>query len=347
MLKIAILVLTLVATGSAFSQAAPSTPSAPAPAKYKSPEDGWFFFKDPPKKEEPAPVETTKPRLPSELPPAPKEEKCTKKETWSVECGFVNPGTDFEFQSKERDQLMERMSLSKNDPKAVEAFQYYMRWVLERTSEVTNLWWYNMVQNPDLDPSVRAPVSAFGLRLMTDVQKGSDAEIFNLIKNEGGFFIYFSRTDCEFCHQMMGPIKNLASQTGLEVRNASLDGTCLPGLEQGCVYAPGSIKPAEALQVTTVPALFLFVKPNTWLRVATGVVDTDSMKIRTVQFFTAYRTALMNGVNNSEKGRPSVDFSGAAPSGTAQGIKASGSGGSITPPSEEEINRLLGNNRTK
>lgn len=303
-------------------------------------EKGWFFFDDP-VVPEPAP-EPPAPPLPRPAPQPPRspEDPCSKPATWTAECGFVHPGSDFEFQAKQRDALMQRMSVAPNDPKAVEAFQYYMRWVLERTSEVTNLWWYNMVQNPDLDPNVRAPVSAFGLRLMTDVQRGRDQEIFDLIKAEGGFFVYFSRHDCVFCHNMSTPLQALSRETGLPIRNAALDERCMPGFEEGCMKAPATFAPAQALQVTTVPAIFLYVPENTWLRVATGVVDTQSMVNRTSQFFQAYRNALLGGTRNSVNGRPSVDFGGNAVSGTAPGLRPSAEG-TVRPPSESEIVQML------
>lgn len=329
-------ILTLAASP-AFAQGKSDLNTGPKP------ERGWFFFEDPPKKVEPefepAPP---KPTLPSELPPPPKEEKCTKKETWTPECGFVNPGDDFEFQSKQRDTLMQRMSMSQNDPKAVEDFQYYMRWVLERTAETTNLWWYNMVQNPDLDPSVSSPVSTFGLRLMTEVQQGKDKEIFDLVKSEGGFFVYFSRTDCVFCHQMGDVLRLLSSRTGLQVRNASLDEKCMPGFADGCMVAPTTHVPAQMLQVSTVPTVFLYIKPNTWLRISTGVVDLESILTRTVQFFSAYRSALLNGVDNGHGGRPAVDFSENQATGLGKGVAGAKAGAPVSLPSEDDIARMLG-----
>jgi conjugal transfer pilus assembly protein TraF len=329
-----------LALGLCFSAVAQNTNPSDDLAGGQAPERGWFFFETLPVPEEAAP--SPKAEFPSKLPPPPKEEKCKDKATWTPECGFVNPGSDFAFQEKQRDALMQGMSLANNDPKAVEAFQYYMRWVLERTAETTNLWWYNMVQNPELDPNVAAPVSAFGLRLMTDVQKGQEREIFDLVKAEGGFFVYFSRTDCTFCHQMKDVLQALSKRTGLEIRNASLDGSCMPGFEKGCMTSPATDNPARSLQVATVPAIFLYVQPNTWIRVATGVVDVESMTTRTVQFFAAYRSALLTGVENSQDGRPSVDFSNNAPKGTGGVAGESKSGGKIELPSESEISRMLG-----
>lgn len=340
MKKFLLLLAFALSAGAALAQQSPQ--SASDLNGDGKPEKGWFFFEDPPKPVEEEPAPPPKAEFPSKLPPPPKEKKCVDKASWSPECGFVDPGTDFEFQAKQRDALMERMSVQRNDPKAVEAFQYYMRWVLERTAETTNLWWYNMVQNPDLDPNVRAPVSAFGLRLMTDVQRGHEKEIFDLVKAEGGFFVYFSRSDCVFCHQMKDVLSALSRRTGLVVRNASLDTTCMPGFEEGCMKAPETEAPARSLQVSTVPTVFLYVQPNTWIRVATGVVDAESMVTRTAQFFSAYRSALLSGVENGQGGRPSVNFSDVDPSGVGKGVDLQGTDKEVKLPDEGEIARMLG-----
>lgn len=341
---------TLLAIAFALTAVAPAIAAGqggtPAQAEQvANPERGWFFFETKPTEAEPPKEEAPPPqKMPTTLPPPPKEDKCKKKETWSAACGFVDPGKDFEFQGKQRDELLQNMVMSKNDPKAVEAFQYYMRWVLERTTEVTNLWWYNMVQNPDLDPTVSSPVSTLGLRLMTDVHNGQQKEIFDLVKDEGGMYVFFSRSDCMFCHQMASPLQQLSHKTGLPVRNASLDGKCIEGLEAGCMTAPATLAPADALQVTTVPTVFLYTKPNTWIRIATGVTDTDSMITRTAQFFSAYRTAMLKGVENGQNGRASVDFSANEASGASKGVAGDGTG-KIRVPTEQEISTMLGKSK--
>lgn len=332
-LKAVLLNLILFTITPAFAQSASDT---------MHPERGWFFFetkKEPEKEPEKEPDFKLPP--PKQEKKESKEDKCKKKETWTADCGFIDPGEDFEFQSKQRDALMERMAISKNNPKAVEDFQYYMRWVLERASEVTNLWWYNMVQNPELDPTVANPVSAFGIRLMSEVQKGKESEIFKLIKEENGGFVYFSRHDCVFCHKMEPILKKLSKDTGLPVRNAALDDKCMEGFEEGCLKSPATLDAARALQVATVPALFLHVSPNTWLRISTGVTDLESLKNRTIQFFLAYRAALLGNIDNSVNGRPSVSFSGdPLAEGNSKGISPS-TDKEIKPPDQKFILDLI------
>lgn len=297
-----------------------SAPKKSDLSENKSTERGWFFFEDPPKKEEPKEKEEKSkvppPKEVDGLPPPPKEESCKKKESWAPDCGFVDPGEDFEFQEKQRDEILKYMAVSKNNPKAVEAFQYYMRWVMDRASEIGNFWMYNAVQNPDLDPSVKAPVSTFGLKLVSDITDVNDKKVFNLLKEDGAFFLFFSKSDCAFCHHMKNPLDTLGNMTGLEIKNVSLDSKCLDFITGECMVSPKGDKAAQALNVRIVPTLFLYIRPNTWIRIGTGVVDATTMKNRAVQFFSAYKKALTLGVSNYSGSTPSVSFEGNGVSGT-------------------------------
>jgi conjugal transfer pilus assembly protein TraF len=323
--------------GSVFAQAVQKVD--PSSTLQQKAERGWFFYEDPVKPKEPKPTkpkEEPKQEAKAEKPP---EDECKSADTWTAKCGFVDPGTDFNFQAKQRDALLENMTMSQNDPKAVEAFQYYMKWVMGRASEVANLWYYNMVQNPDLDASAAQPVSAFGLRLMTDVQKGHAEEIFQALRKDEAMLVYFTRSDCQFCHAMAPNVNSIAQETGLPVWNAALDDTCIPGFEAKCRTGAVVQKPAQALQVSIVPTLFLHVPPTTWLRLSTGVTDQASIMARTVSFFSAYRKALLKGVDNGDGLRPSVDFSSAT--------DVTGLGVGVTPsktprtPTDAEVRKLL------
>jgi len=306
MRSILVLLASLAFAWSAY--AAPDASKAPVDAD--RPDQGWFFYDDPAKAapEEPL-ISPVRPPAISETPDADKDQKCARRDTWTVDCGFIDPGLDFTFQSLQRDKLLEHMALSKNDPKAVENFQRYMRWAMNRSIEIANTWTYNLVQKPELDGTLNNPVSTFGLRLMTEVRKGEAQEIFEALKNEGAILVYFSREDCAFCHQMRDVLNWLERDTGLVVWNAPLDGKCMPGYEDKCQPSAVSVTAAQILQVSIVPTIFLYVPENTWIRIATGVSTTDVMASRIVQFFTAYRKALLSGVSNADGATPTVDFS--------------------------------------
>ena len=304
---------------------------------------GWFFYDDPPKTVEaplPASVPGTAQQADAKQPEKP-QDKCAKPDTWTTDCGFVNPGKNFAFQEKQRDALMQNMVMSNNDPKAVEQVQYYMKWMMSRAVEVANLWQYNMAQNPDLDPNVKAPVSTLGLRLMTEVESNHQKDIFKAIKEEEGMLVYFSRTDCEYCHGMAGVVSQLAQKTNLPVWDASLDSACLAEFKANCKTAPDTLTPAEMLQVTTVPALFLYVQPNTWIRLSTGVTDEASIMSRLVDFFSAYRNAMLKGVRNGIDGRPSVDFTDINANGNTEGVTGN-KDKKVRAPTDADMAKLLG-----
>lgn len=293
---------------------------------------GWFFYQDPKKPEEP-PEQIQVPELaPDKKPQQPKEEECKKRKTWKPTCGFVDPGMDMEFQSQQRDQLMQQMALSRNDPKAVEAVQYYMKWVMDRSMEVANAWAYNMAQNPELDPTLGNPVSEFGLKLMAEVKSSESKDIFRTLAKET-ILVYFSRADCIFCIQMARTYENVQRETGIQVWNAPLDGVCIEPFKDKCVKGDAALKSAGILQVDIVPSLFLYTKPNVWIRVSNGLSATEEITNRIVNFTASYRRALLTGVQNASGMRPNMDFSGDPVSGAGAGIKL---------PTQAEISQMLG-----
>ena len=323
--------------------AAPGTSSAqvvtvnPSAALYHNAQKGWFFYQEQVK---PKPPKTTLlPILPNVgAPPPPKSPSCTQMQTWSPKCGFVNPGTSFAFQSKERDGLLRRMAMAPDNPQAVENFQYYQKWVLQRSIEVANEWYYNTVQNPDLDATVKDPINTFGLKLMTEVKNSSQAAILQALRRQNAIFVYFSKYSCSFCNAMDPLLHVVQKDTGIKVWNADLDNRCMPGFSKQCMTGAAVIKPAEALRVTIVPTVFLYVPPSTWLRVSTGITDVKTIEDRATSFFSAYRTALLKGVANGAPGRPSVDFSDNSATGLATGVSGKAT---HALPTQAQINGLL------
>lgn len=337
-------------------------PAAPGSELHTKPaRQGWFWYLDPkkaePKPEPPPPA--AKPKEPPKPDPGPvvvvpkkaekpkpmteeeKEKLCKEKDTWRHDCGFIDPGADFEFQAKQRDELLQMMSLTPDNPKAVEAAQQYMKWVVGKASAAANMWYFNMVQNPDLDPTVKNPISEVGIALATRVTQASQTEYFKLIKDEGGVLFFFSRNDCSYCHDQAPYAQRVAHTMGLQLINIPLDGACLPGFEgDNC---GDNIKPEQAaiLDVKIVPAIYLYVPSNTWIRLGTGVVADNQILANTVNFFSAYRAAMIQGLDNGEGSRPSVSFDpkfNPRPTGTASANGTSAANG----PDQRRLMELLG-----
>lgn len=320
---------------------------------------GWHWYVDPKKdepKEEPQP-EPPKPEpkveQPQEKQPVvvitggvKEEDKCKTKDTWEAKCGFVDPGNDFEFQAKQRDILLQQMSLTPDNPDSVEAAQRYMKWVVGKASQAANMWYFNMVQKPDLDPTVKNPISEIGIALASKASQATQYEYFRIIREEGGILFFFSRNDCQFCHDQAPYTRRVARTMGLRVINIPLDGKCLPGFEgDDC---GDNIKPEQVavLQVQIVPSIFLFVPSNTWIRLGSGMVSDATVLANTVNFFSAYRAAMLAGLDNSSGARPSVTFDpelNARPSGAAA---ADGSKTAVAPD-RSRLLELMGYNDKK
>lgn len=303
-------------------QATPGQELHKAPAK-----QGWFWYLDPaeekktPPAPQPKPVPQEEPTVkpsapiviipkgpPKEMTPEEREKLCKSKDTWVKTCGFVEPGDDFEFQSKQRDILLQMMSLTPDNPDSVEQAQRYMKWVVGRASMAANMWYFNMVQNPDLDPTVKNPISEVGIALASRLNQATQYEYFRLIKEEGGVLFYFTRSDCSYCFDQSVYAVRVARTMGLDIVNIPLDGKCLPeftGLACG-----DNVKPEQAavLDVKIVPALYLYVPSNTWIRLGTGIMTDQTILANTVNFFSAYRAAMLQGLDNSKGSRPSVTF---------------------------------------
>ncbi|GBG14417.1 conjugal transfer pilus assembly protein TraF [Novimethylophilus kurashikiensis] len=345
--------------GSSLSHADNTQPGSGSDDINRAPaRQGWHWYVDP--KPEEKPEEDPEPPKP-EAPKAEEkekqpivvisgavkpEDKCKTKDTWDANCGFVDPGDDFDFQAKERDSLLQMMSLRPDKPEAVEAAQRYMKWVVGKASQAANMWYFNMVQKPDLDPTVKNPISEVGIALASRATQANQYEYFRIIREEGGILFFFSRSDCQFCHDQAPYTRRVARTMGLRVINIPLDGKCLPGFEgDDC---GDNIKPEQVavLQVQVVPSLFLFVPSNTWIRLGTGMVSDSTILSNTVNFFSAYRAAMLAGLDNSSGARPAVTFDpelNARPTGT---VAADGSK-PIAAPDRERMLELMGYNKKK
>jgi conjugal transfer pilus assembly protein TraF len=324
----------------ASAYAAPPTVSVtPGDELHHDVEQGWFFYKDPAKTEAIPDINNGLPA--SELPAdKPKPKPCLSAKTWTPACGFVDPGKDFDWQSTQRDALLQQMVMSPGDQKEVEAFQRYNKWVVDKAVEAGNTWYWNMTQHPDLDPSVSAPISSFGLNMASGIAANNSKEIMSYIAKQGGLLVYFTRDDCSYCHMMAPGVARIAADTGIPTYDATLDGKCVPGFTgEHCLSDQVSLAPAKALKVTTVPSLFLYIPDNTWIRVASGITADDEVKGRIVNFFAAWRTAIAQGMSSSVDGQPPVDFNPNHMPSLGSGVGAGVSDSTL--PTQSDIKKLL------
>ncbi len=266
----------------------------------------WFGYIDPLAQQEEEPEEEA-PTL-SAQPPEETKDPCRDKTTWTAKCGFVDPEGDFAFQAIQRDALFEQATMNPRDSKAVEALQYYHKWMLDQATLMTRMWEWNMIQNSDLNPAVSNAVTSFGLRAAALARDERRKTVFQDLQDQGAFLVWFTRPSCSYCGAMASVVQRVGRYAGLPVWDASLEDTCMPGFEDRCKTAPETIEPATLLGVKSVPDLFLHLpKDDVWVRVSSGMDAAQTILGRIDMFFSAIRSAAAKGIA-STNGRPPVDF---------------------------------------
>lgn len=289
----------------------------------KNTEVGWFFVDDKAKK----PKAQNKPNKPKpklvvlNVPKKAKKIDCTNPRQWNTNCGFVDPthldmplNQAYQFEQQQMKWLMRNAALYPNDIKATDAYQRFNWWAVNNAMTMSYTWQYNQAQHPELDPMVKNPTSQFALLMVANIESQRKASFFKLL-SKSSFLVYYTRTDCKYCHIQAPIIQRVAKETGLKVYNASLDKGHIKGFKD-YLTAPQTLKPAQILQVTTVPTLFLYLKPKKddasqsqqWIRISTGLTTADIIQSRIIDFVRAYRHSIVTGFKDGKK-TYSPDFS--------------------------------------
>jgi len=236
---------------------------------------------------------------------------CTDPEQWKSSCGFIDPGSSFEFQAAQRDELLKQAVMDPSDSNKVEQWQRYQRWVTDQALEMSKVWQWNLMQNQELNPTTATPIASFGIRAASTLKKGQRVSTLEAIKEQGGFLVWFTRSDCVFCHEMAEPLYYMKERNNIEMYAASLDGECIEFFKDSCQTGDLVIEAARHLAVQNVPDIWLHLpKDELWFRVSSGMESTSMILSRIELFFGAVTRAAEKGLSKAEGSeRPAVDFS--------------------------------------
>ena len=199
------------------------------------------------------------------------------------------------------------MVIHPGNPKAVKAVQRYTRWVVDQAIAATRMWQYNTVQDPNLSGTATAPISEYGLQLAFSTHALNKAAAWRAIRRFGGVLILFTKAGCPYCQGEVPPMKGFERDTGLTIWQASLQGPCDKAFARRCVPAAQSHLPARLLRVSLVPALFLYLPKNVWIRVYAGLTTTETAEDNLYNFFVAWREAALHKLKTSGAA-PAMDF---------------------------------------
>lgn len=149
----------------------------------------------------------------------------------------------------------------------------HYKW-LNRSQRFSSFWMQNLLQNPELDATIKHPVTQFGIHLKKeDDQLKLEARVKALSHHYGLFFVY--QGNCKFCQGMAGVVKQLSDKYGWKVLGISQDGVMLPEVpdskrDNGISHAWG---------IKGVPAVFV-VNPETEqiIPIGHGLISLDQLE---------------------------------------------------------------------
>jgi conjugal transfer pilus assembly protein TraF len=153
----------------------------------------------------------------------------------------------------------------------VQKLQY--KW-LNQSQKFSGVWMQNLLQNPEMDATVKHPVTQFGIHLKKeDDQLKLEAHLKALSQHYGLFFIY--QGNCKFCHGMASVVKQLSDKYGWKVLGISQDGRVLPEFPES--KRDNGI--SQAWGIKGVPAVFV-VNPETEqiIPIGHGLISLDQLE---------------------------------------------------------------------
>lgn len=134
----------------------------------------------------------------------------------------------------------------------VAAYLKMQQKLLRNSYNFANVWKRTLMYYPELDPTVKAPISHLGGQIYaSEREKNINNKIKALAKDYG--LIFFFSSNCAYCHEFARTIKSFAERYGWEVLAITLDGKSIP--EYPNAKTNNGI--SERLRIYGVPALML------------------------------------------------------------------------------------------
>ena len=220
---------------------------------------GWHFYCDPKKQKEPGETQSTI-TPPTITPPTIAQ---AKQELKTIQ-----------------DKLEDLKVLAVMHPTEVNVSQYmaFQQEQLERAALFSNTWKKTLWNTPELDYSVKMPISSVGNQLLSETKNQNRDEVMKGLNQRYGLFFFYT-TGCGYCQKYSPILKAFSEHYGVEVMAVSMDGQVLPEwpnsqINQGRAEEFG-------LSGKPVPATILFdAKSKKLLPVGFGLLTVNELEER-------------------------------------------------------------------
>jgi conjugal transfer pilus assembly protein TraF len=189
-------------------------------------------------------------------------------------CNITVPAV--EELAEKRKVLEEAMaeSILRPTPQSVARVQRLQYQWINQSQQFSSVWMQNLLQNPELDATVKHPVTQFGIHIKKEAdQLKLEARVKSLSQYYGLFYIY--QGNCKFCQGMARVVKQLSDKYGWKVLGVSQDGMMLSEFPES--KRDNGI--SQAWGIKGVPAVFV-VNPETEqvIPIGHGLISLDQLE---------------------------------------------------------------------
>lgn len=256
---------------------------------------------------------------------------CTTAETYNPKkCGFINPDSLIKdelerlaFQRKMGEDLVGIMTMSPENASYVAAYQQYIGYIVDKAITAGRTARFNSVQNPSMSMSYISPSSAIGLRAMNISRQKRQESVFELIKEENGFVVLFTKESCDFCKTQAPIFKRFVEKHNFEYANIELEGDkCEKGFDkEHCATAVDDPRVIELVSRITKKGKKMFVPSTmvvlqdetnpstpTLIYIGQGVTTVVEYEKNTANFVEGVKNAMAKGFAGTKDGQPAFRF---------------------------------------
>ncbi|HQS93764.1 MAG TPA: type-F conjugative transfer system pilin assembly protein TraF [Alphaproteobacteria bacterium] len=138
----------------------------------------------------------------------------------------------------------------------VQAYMEIQKILLERSSKFAQKWLEVVYLRPELDYTLKHPISQVGRHVVAEDQKKQMEDNIRALSQTHGLFFFFS-SKCGYCKAFAPIVKSFSKKYGWQVLAISMDGTTLPEFPK----AQNDNGSASSLGIKTLPTL-LAVEPK-------------------------------------------------------------------------------------
>ena len=226
--------------------------------------EGWFFYElEPIPQPEPEQSQASPPSPPAPPVAAPAEPPAPAGSA-PLSAAWFRANLD-----RYRDAAIDSPT-----PANVAAYYYLQRVALDKANRFAEVAQQVVLTDPHLDEGARRPLASFAAAEVSAQASEARTAVVRSLAQQAGIWFFF-RSDCPYCHLQAPVLKLLEQQYGFVVYPISVDGAPLP--DSPFPEFARDTGQSQALQVTTVPALYLVRPPQDVLPVGQGVLSLDQL----------------------------------------------------------------------